>query len=121
MMNAFAAVFEARNPEPKHFRSYRVEEGTDLLGDWIFEITFGRIGTFGTSIRHAVCNAEEAQRLVRKNLQRRSSAPKRIGCPYWLTALRTASNLDTAAWLHRRKGYSRPVSGLWALTQIESL
>lgn len=51
MMDAFSAMLEARDPALVGFRAYRLEAGTDLVGDWLVEITYGRIGTRGRCIR----------------------------------------------------------------------
>ena len=44
----FRITLEACNPR-RCFRQYRVEAGTDLLGSWVVEISYGRIGTAGRS------------------------------------------------------------------------
>jgi len=82
MMDAFTAMLEARDPALGRFRSYRLEAGTDLLGDWLVDITYGRIGTRGRRIRYAVHSEAEAKKLVRESLLRRATARKRIGVPY---------------------------------------
>jgi hypothetical protein len=81
MMDAFTAMLEARDPALGRFRSYRLEAGTDLLGDLV-EITYGRIGARGRRIRYAVQDETQARRLVRETLRRRATARKRIGVPY---------------------------------------
>ena len=50
-MNAFSAILEARDPALGRFRAYRLEAGTDLLGDWLVDVTYGRSGTRGRRIR----------------------------------------------------------------------
>jgi hypothetical protein len=35
MMDAFTDMLEARDPALGRFRAYRLEAGTDLLGDWL--------------------------------------------------------------------------------------
>jgi hypothetical protein len=82
MMDAFTAMLEARDPSLGRFRAYRLEAGTDLLGDWLVEITYGRIGTPGRRIRYAVQDETSAKKLVRESLRRRATARKRIGVPY---------------------------------------
>jgi len=82
MMAAFTAMLEARDPALGRFRAYRLEAGTDLLGDWLVDITFGRIGTRGRRIRYAVKDEVEARKLVRETLRRRATARKRIGVAY---------------------------------------
>jgi WGR domain-containing protein len=79
MMDAFTAMLEARDPTLGRFRAYRLEAGTDLLGDWLVEITYGRIGTRGRHIRYAVQDETQARKLVCDTLRRRASARKRIG------------------------------------------
>ena len=37
MMDAFSALLEARDPALGRFRAYRLEAGTDLLGDWLVD------------------------------------------------------------------------------------
>ena len=45
-------------------------------------------------------NQPEAMKaVIRDRLRRRLSAPRRIGCPYHLTALSSAPGFDAAAWL----------------------
>jgi predicted DNA-binding WGR domain protein len=82
MMDAFSALLEARDPALGRFRAYRLEAGTDLLGDWLVDITYGRIGTRGRRIRYFAQDEAEAKKLVRESLRRRSTAKRRIGVPY---------------------------------------
>lgn len=82
MMDAFTAMLEARDPALGRFRAYRLEADTDLLGDWLVKITYGRIGTKGRRIRYAVQNEIQATKLVRDTLRRRASARKHIGVSY---------------------------------------
>lgn len=42
------------HPSLDRFRAYLLEAGTDLLGEWLVEINYGRIGTPGRRIRHVV-------------------------------------------------------------------
>lgn len=82
MINAFSALLEARDPALGRFRSYRLEAGTDLLGAWLVEVTYGRIGTPGRRRRYIADDEAEARKLVHKTLRRRATARKRIGVPY---------------------------------------
>jgi hypothetical protein len=93
MLDAFTARLEARDPAKGHYRSYRLDAGTDLLGNWTVEITFGRIGARGRSIRHAVGSVAEARALVKATLRRRSSAKRRFGTSYRVLELH-----DPHAW-----------------------
>ena len=82
MMDAFSALLEARDPALGRFRAYRLEAGTDLLGDWLVDITYGRIGTRGRRIRHLVQDEAEARKMVRESRRRRATAKRRIGVSY---------------------------------------
>lgn len=93
-MEQFRAELHACDPARGIFRRYRIEAGTDLLGDWLVDVTYGRIGTPGRRIRHVAASEQEARKIVRHCLQRRSSAPKRIGVGYQLRELS-----DPAKWL----------------------
>ena len=46
------------------------------------EVTYGRIGAPGRSVRYVLNGEEEARQLVRKTLRRRATAKERIGVPY---------------------------------------
>lgn len=98
MLDAFNAVLEAWNPSRNHFRLYRIEAGTDLLGDWLVETTYGRIGTPGRAIRQAVTDEQAARKLVRQHLRRRATAPRRIGVPYRISEIH-----DPAGWIARHR------------------
>jgi hypothetical protein len=87
MMHLFTATLEARNPERHCFRAYRIDAGTDLFGAWIVDATYGRIGSRGRTIRHVAADEADARRIVRQCLQRRATAPRRIGVAYQLTDL----------------------------------
>jgi hypothetical protein len=61
-------TLKARNPARRCFRQYRVEAGTDLLGSWVVEISYGRIGTAGRSRCFVVRDEGEARHLARSIL-----------------------------------------------------
>ena len=94
MMDAFTATLEACDPAQRRFRSYRIEAGTDLLGDWLVDVTYGRIDTHGRTIRQAVQDEAAAMKLVKQHLRRRATAHKRIGVPYQIRQLG-----DPAGWI----------------------
>ena len=100
-------ALEAHNLEQNHHRLYQITVGRDLLDDWTVAIHFGRTGQGGREIRFVSPKPEDMRAVIRDRLHRRLSAPKRIGCPYRLTALSTAPGFDAAAWL--AKGGHRPV------------
>jgi hypothetical protein len=59
-MESFRAELQACDPARGIFRAYRIEAGTDLLGDWLVDVTYGRIGTNGRRIRHVAADELEA-------------------------------------------------------------
>jgi predicted DNA-binding WGR domain protein len=93
-MQSFSIRLEATDPAQGRFRAYRIEAGTDLLGDWVVDVIYGRIGTRGRRIRHVASDEAQARRIVRHCLQHRATAPRRIGVSYQLREL-----ADPGKWL----------------------
>jgi hypothetical protein len=94
LLDAFTATLQACDPSLGRFRAYRIEAGTNLLGDWLDDVTYGRIGSRGRTIRHVVSDGAQARRIVRHCLQRRRTVPRRIGVAYQLTDL-----ADPGQWM----------------------
>jgi hypothetical protein len=90
-----AHVWCPRNPVP----GTRISVGRDLFDDWTVSIWYGRTGQGGQMKRFASPQAKVVRAIIRERLRRRLSAPKRIGCPYQLTSLESASGFDASAWL----------------------
>ena len=84
----FHIRLEAKNPEKGHLRAYRIDAGQDLFGQWNIEVTYGRIGRRGRSVTYSAADDAAAAAIIRHCLQRRASAPKRIGVPYSIRELR---------------------------------
>jgi WGR domain len=82
-----------------HHRRYQITLGRDLLEEWTVSISYGRSGQGGQEKRFSSPEAKQARAIIRDRLRRRLSAPKRIGCPYRLTALSSAPGVDASAWL----------------------
>jgi len=100
MHDLLTVAFEAHHPELNYHRRYQIRVGRDLLRDWTVSIQYGRTGQRGQEQQHFIARtAEEGRRMVRERLQRRLSAPQRIGCPYRLTEFRAADGFDAAWWL----------------------
>lgn len=99
MHNAFSVSLEAVDPALGRFRAYRVEAGTDLFGAWLVDVTYGRIGTRGTSRRYAAEDEAEARQIIRHHLRRRSTAKERIGVSY---RVREISDLEQ--WVSLKDG-----------------
>lgn len=87
MLDSFNAILEAKSPERRHFRTYGLDVGVDLLGHWIVDVTFGRIGCQGRCIRYYIASENDARRLIRAILRRRAGATKRIGTGYQFRVL----------------------------------
>lgn len=90
----FSTLLHACDPACNHWRAYRVEAGRDLFGNWLVEVTFGRIGTAGRTVRYVADDEASARRLASACLRRRSSAPRRIGVAY-----RELRRFDPAGWI----------------------
>ena len=54
---------------------------------WLVDVTYGRIGARGRTIRTLARDEAEARKLVRQSLRRRGTARKRIGVGYELKEL----------------------------------
>ena len=93
-MESFCVRLEACDPAKGRFRAYRIEAGTDLLGDWLVDVTYGRIGTNGRTVRYVAGDEAGARKIIRHCLQRRATAPKRIGVGYRLREL-----MDPGKWV----------------------
>ena len=58
---AFSTLLHVCDPARNHWRAYRIEAGQDLLGDWLVEVTFGRIGPGGRTVRYVASNDADAR------------------------------------------------------------
>jgi hypothetical protein len=99
MEERFHIKLEAKNPEKGNFRSYAIDAGPDLFGHWEIEVTYGRIGRRGRSVTYSAPDDGTAATIIRQCLQRRSTAPKRIGVPYKVRELS-----DPRQWAEVRVG-----------------
>ena len=96
-------TLEARNPARGCLRHYRVEAGTDLFGNWLVEIGYGRIGAVGRSRSYVVRDEAQARRLVQRILKRRTTAPRRIGVAYRILESSTPP-VGRVLWVRRDRG-----------------
>ncbi|MGD9853154.1 MAG: WGR domain-containing protein [Nitrospirales bacterium] len=76
MNETFHIKLEAKNPKKENFRSYAIDAGPDLFGQWNIEVTFGRIGRRGRSVTYSAPNDKEAAAIIRHCLKRRATDPK---------------------------------------------
>jgi hypothetical protein len=78
---------EARNPATNRMRRRSVELGQDMLGMWIVDVEFGRIGSRGRRLRRVFTDQPTAHAYMWRGLRRRATAPARIGIVYrWVRA-----------------------------------
>ena len=85
-------------PSGDRFRAYLLEAGTGLLGAWLVDVTYGRIGTRGRRIRHVVGHEAEAKKPVRESLRRRATAKRRIGVAYQFCQLNDPHQMVSGGW-----------------------
>ena len=82
MFSFFTTLLHADAPALNRRRAYRLEIGRDLFDAWWVEVTFGRIGRAGRTLRFAALNEVEARNIAGACLARRGSAQRRIGVSY---------------------------------------
>ncbi len=99
MENLLSLTLEAHNPEQNHHRRYSVTVGRDLLNDWTVSIRYGRTGHGGRELHYAAADPAALVVVIRDRLQRRLSAPRRIGCSYRLADFSAAPHFDASSWL----------------------
>ena len=92
-MMEFSILLEACDPARNIHRAYHIAGGQDLFGDWIVQLTYGRIGARGHTKTVAVGDEAAARRYVQSCLRKRETAPKRIGIPY--KRIGTTGNWET--------------------------
>lgn len=51
---------------------------------WLIDAIYGRIGSQGRTVHYVAADQAQARNIVRHCLQRRVTAPRRIGVPYHL-------------------------------------
>lgn len=83
----FACHLEARLPEANLARAYHVTVLRDLFGHYTVDVTFGRIGSAGSTRRYTVRDIDAVRVKLREVLKRRLTAPRRIGVPYTQVSL----------------------------------
>jgi predicted DNA-binding WGR domain protein len=90
---------EGHNAAQNHHRRYELSIGRDLFDDWTITIRYGRVGRGGYEQRYGSHEMGPLRAIIRKSLQRRLSAPRRIGCSYRLTSFTRVEGFDSAGWL----------------------
>ena len=93
-MHLLSIHLQAKLPERNIFRAYHLGVWQDLLGDWILQITYGRIGAQGTTKTYLCASQEEALHQVKRLLRRRRSSAQRIGCEYTLIEMKGQENVQ---------------------------
>jgi hypothetical protein len=80
------AYLEAKDANRNIHLAYSIAYGQDLFGNWIVDITYGRIGGKRPKLVTVVSNEDGAIKYVQKSFKRRQYAPKRIGVGYEVRA-----------------------------------
>lgn len=99
MDNLLTIALEAHHDANNHHRHYRITVGRDLLDDWTVRIVYGRTGKQGQERRFGGPDADAMRKIVREHLRRRLSAPRRIGCEYYIVGTQVADGLAATDWL----------------------
>ena len=81
-MIVFSILLDANYPELNIRRSYLIEAGEDIFGEWVVEINYGRIGCKGRKKVFLMDCEEDAKKEVKKRLKKRERLVKRIGVGY---------------------------------------
>ena len=81
-MIIFSILLDADHPELNIRRSYLIEAGEDIFGNWIVEINYGRIGCKGRKKIFVVECEDGAKQEVKKRLKKRERLIKKIGVGY---------------------------------------
>ena len=99
MDNLLYLCLEAHNPERNHHRRYEVRLSRDLFGLWMVTVGYGRTGLGGQQRTYSDTDPERIRAVILVCLERRRSAPRRLGCEYRLTNLIAAPGIELAFWL----------------------
>ena len=82
MLAVLTLELEARDPTANRLRRWQVDIGHDLLGAWVADVQFGRIGSRGRQVRLVFESQPDADAFLRQRLRRRATANRRIGVAY---------------------------------------
>lgn len=99
MDNLLTIALEAHHAEHNHHRRYELTLGRDLFDAFTLTIRYGRIGHGSQTRRYSAPQPDELKTILRRHLQRRLSAHRRIGCSYRLTTVSTTTGFQTTDWL----------------------
>jgi hypothetical protein len=99
MDNLLAVTLEAHHFARNHHRRYEIRLGRDLFGEWTVCLLYGRVGRAGQMVRYSDSDPERLRKVIRASLNRRLTAPKRIGCAYRLRELSAVEGIDVTFWL----------------------
>ncbi len=81
-IDGIKVVLRACDPTLDRRRSWAVEAGIDLFGEWTARVSYGRIGSRGRTIARVFESEKLAREFVRKGLRRRRSAKRPCGVAY---------------------------------------
>ena len=82
MLAMLTLELEARDPASNRLRRWHIAISHDLLGTWVADVKFGRIGSRGRQVRLVFESQSDADDFLRQRLRRRATAKRRIGVAY---------------------------------------
>jgi hypothetical protein len=106
VLTGTTVALAARNRLANRMRRRSVKIGQDLLGIWLVEIEFCRIGSKGRQLRRAFRDEPAAHAYVGQAVRLRATAPARIGDAH--CCVRSS---PTAQGLMRRAGIAMATAG----------
>ena len=86
-MIVFSILLDADHPELNIRRSYLIEAGEDIFGNWIVEINYGRIGCKGRKKNFLMESEDDAKKEVKKRLKKRGRLVKKKGVGYAVNSI----------------------------------
>lgn len=98
-MSLFHLRLRAQDTEKNRDRDYEIFVSKILFGFLGLTIAFGRHGARGSFKNYIFETKEEAQRFVHKILQKRLTAPQRIGCSYRLVSAYISKEETSSLWM----------------------
>jgi predicted DNA-binding WGR domain protein len=94
MLSCWHVALRAEDPAANRYRAYDIRIDRDLFALWNITVSWGRIGTAGTTKTITVESLDEAWRVLKPMLRHRLTAGRRIGCGYRLVSYHLPDGCD---------------------------
>lgn len=102
-MSSLHNLMEARDPSRNQARTYAIEAGYDLFGDFMVSTSFGRIGSEGQTRRLAFTSPEDAIPAIRKILSQRLKPSGQRTVPFAVLFVRDPDGMMEGFRVGRRE------------------